>query len=185
MSKPQSTPRELCPEGSHASVCLGVIDIGTQDVTFKGQSKRQKKLYIQFEPQGVEKEDGTPFVVSLRATNSNSDNSTLAKTLKSWLGVKDISDYDLAQCAGKAALITITHSDSGDFANIATITPLPKGMKVGKPQGEVQSLFLDETFDEDVFNSLNDRIKEKIMSSPEYDAVLAAQKKGTKKPKKK
>lgn len=185
MSKPQSTPRELCPEGSHAAVCLGVIDIGTQTVTFKGKEKRQKKLYIEFEPQGVEKEDGEPFTIVLRATNSDSDNSTLAKTLKSWLGVKNVAEFDLAECAGKSALVTVTHSEKGDFANIATIVPLPKGMKVGKPSGEVRSLFLDDTFDEEVFEGLKDSVKEKIMSSPEYDAVLASQKKGKAKGKKK
>ena len=176
MSKPQSTPRELCPEGAHPSVCTGVIDLGTQVVTFKGTEKKQKKLYIEFEPQGVEKESGDPFLVSLRVTNSDSDKSTLVKTLKSWLGVKNASEFDLAQCVGKSALITVSQSEDGQYANITNVSGLPKGMKVGKPVAALRSLFLDDTFDETVFESLSDKAKEKIMSSPEYDAVLAAAK---------
>jgi len=44
MSKPASAPRELCPEGTHAAVCTGVIDYGTQIVEFQGNEKKQKKI---------------------------------------------------------------------------------------------------------------------------------------------
>jgi len=182
MSKPASAPRELCPEGTHAAVCTGVIDYGTQIVEFNGSEKKQKKISIEFEPQGVEKEAGGRFLIAARLTNSSDDRSTLAKILKAW-GFKNPADVDLETLVGKPAMITVTHSDDGQYANIGTVSAPPKGMKVGKPVQALRSLFLDETFDEDVFNGLSDKAKEKIMASPEYEECTTpkvAKKKGKK-----
>ncbi len=54
-------------------------------------------------------------------------------------------------------------------------------MKIGKPEQEMRSLFLDDTFDADVFESLSDKTKEKIMMSPEYEACVTPKKKPAKK----
>lgn len=173
MSKPAQSARELCPEGTYPAICTAVIDLGTQVVVFKDEEKKQKKVLIEFELQGPTKENGTRFTNAMRVTNSASDRSTLAKTLKTWLAVKNPADYDLENLLGKHALVTISHSEDGQYSNVASVTQVPKGMKVGKPEAELRSLFLDETYDADVFDSLGDKLKEKIMLSPEYVALSA------------
>src|SRR6478736_4588589 len=131
MSKPAQPTMQLCPEGSYSAVCTGVIELGTQLVKTPQGEKKQKKILIEFELQGVEKESGARFLLGLRVTNSTHEKSTLAKTLKSWLSIKNPQDYDLDGLLAKTALLGITHSEAGKCSNISTVAQLPKSMKIG------------------------------------------------------
>ncbi len=179
MSKPPKSKRELAPEGVHKATCVHVIDLGTQTFTIKGKEQSARKVSVGFELLGKKNSFGEPFVVAQRYTFSNSKKSNLMKDLKAWLGIKD-PDFDLDGLALKPAQVTITHTDDGEYANITNVGGVPKGTKYPKAANNFTSLYLDETFDRDVFDDLPDYFKEKIAASPEYDEVNAP-KKGKKK----
>lgn len=173
MSSAPKAKRELAPEGVHKAVCVHVIDLGTQEFTIKGKQQSSRKVSVGFELIGKKNSFGDPLVVQQRYTFSNSKKSNLMKDLKGWLGIKD-PDFDLDGLAYKPAQITITHSEDGEYANITNVGGVPKGTKFPKPVNKFVSLYLDDTFDKDVFDDLPDYFKEKIASSPEYDEVAGS-----------
>lgn len=175
MSKPPKSKRELAPEGVHKAVCIHVIDLGTQTFTFKGKEQSARKVSVGFELIAKKNSFGEPLVVAQRYTFSNSKKSNLMKDLKAWLGIKD-PDFDLVGLELKPAQVTITHSDDGEYANITNVGGVPKGTKFPKPVNQFTSLFLDDTFDQDVFDNLPDYFKEKIAATEEYDQLNAPKK---------
>lgn len=173
-------PKELPDEDSYPAALVGFVDLGTQPARTEGWDDARKCSLV-FELLGVKKENGKPFLIAKEETYSGSPKANLMKNiLTPWLGVKD-SNYNMEEALGRIALVGITHSKDGQYANISTITKLPSTMKSpGKPKTELYSLFLDDTFDKDVFAALTDYTKTKIAASPEYAEIIAAQEKGKK-----
>ena len=170
MKPPKAGQRELPEEGAHNAVCIQVIDLGTQESRFNDVIKNVRKILVGFELPDLENEDGGPTIVSLQMSFTDSPKGNLMKTMKQWLGVKT-GDFDMDDCLGKAAIITITHNttDKGTFANITNVGQVTKGHKVRKPQSGLVSLYIDESFDAEVFEALPEWIRTKIASSPEYE----------------
>jgi hypothetical protein len=178
---PAARPREQAAEGTHIAVCTSVIDLGTQASEQWGD---RHKVSLGFELVEEKTSDGKAMVVYKQYTYTNSPKGNLMKDLKAWLGVKN-GDFDMDNCLGKPASVTIEHSetDRGTFANITNIASLPKGTKVRKATEPLVSFYLDETFDEDVYNGLSEYLRNKIAASPEYAEIMegAAAKKKPKK----
>ena len=89
-------------------------------------------------------------------------------------GIKD-TDIEMDDLLGKACMVTVEHkeTDAGIFANVVNVGQLPKGTKAKKATEELKSLDLDETFDQEIFDSLPDFLREKIASSAEYESVMS------------
>ena len=171
MSKIPKSKRELAPEGVHKAVCVHVIDLGTQEFQIKGKTQSSRKVSVGFELLGKKRTDGNVHVIATRYTFSNSPKSNLMKDLKAWLGIKT-NDFEMDNLLGKGALITVTHTDDGDYANVTNVSGLPDKGKLPKPETPLTSFYLDD-FDKDTFDGLEDYFKEKIAMSPEYDDVAA------------
>lgn len=171
MSKPKKAPRELVEEGSHNAVCVGFIDLGTQESKNEKFPARPRAL-LQFELVDLSTKE-RPVIMSREVTFSGHKKSKLAEILKGWLGVKDATEYDMEGVLNKPALLTVVHAetDAGEFANIENVSGLPKGTKIKKPTATVQSLFLDDTYDAEVFEGLPEWIQNKIIDSPEFQEI--------------
>lgn len=165
-------PKELAPEGVHPVTCIGFIDMGTQEPPATQPTwGESRKCSIEFEATGLKRKDGKPHIISPRFTFSGSPKSNLMKLLKQWLGIQD-KNFDMVSLIGRQGLATIVHSDDGQYANITNLSEAPKGMKIKPALTPSRTLFLDpDDFDQDVFDSLHDSLKEKIMSSPEFDLL--------------
>jgi hypothetical protein len=176
--KNEQKPRELAPEGTHTAICVRVLDLGTQHSEKWGD---KHKINLAFELLDEQTDEGEPFVVYKQYTASLSNRSTLAGDLKSWLNQKFEKDdeFDLEDLLGKAGLVTIVHTDGDDdkvYANIDTITGLPKNTKVRKASEKLVSLFLNDDFDQEVFSELPEFLQERIASSPEYKQLVSDRK---------
>lgn len=167
------------PAGTHLSICYRVIDLGTQQVDWQGQTKRQHKIMLSWEIPDEKMEDGRPFTISQRYTFSSSDKSTFRQHLEAWRGApfKD-SDFgpggfDVRNLIGKACLLTIVHKhDNGKvYANIASVSKPMKGMTVPPLTNETVYFSLS-TFDSAVFGKLSDGLKTVIQKSPEYQEAV-------------
>lgn len=178
------TKRELIPAGNYVGRCYQMIHIGTVAEFFNGEPKNLNKVRIGWElptERRVFKEENgeQPFVVSKEFTLSMNEKSNLRKMLASWRG-KDFSEdeakkFDITKLLGVPCMINVIHKPKASdpsviYEQIATVSPVPKGLKV--PDQENENMVLSYAqFDWDVFERLPDFLKDKIKNSVEYAAM--------------
>lgn len=179
----ESSTFQQVPVGQHIAVCYQMIDLGTQEVEYKGETKHQKKVIIGWELSNELMESGQPFVINRTYTASMNDKSNLHKDLMNWRGRKftttELESFDLTTIIGKACMLSCIESENGKYVNVNNVTGLPKGTKSPKLVNKEIILSLDPLqFDQDVFDSLGDYYKEKIKLSPEYAKAVDNESKG-------
>lgn len=158
--------------GSFAAVCFKIIDLGTQDVLWQGQKKRQHKVFISWELSQKMK-DGRPFAISKKYTVSLGEAAALRKDLEAWRGKKftqeEIDVFSEKSILGKACLITLVASKDGQYVNVGNVTAVPAGLPIPALVNPLCFLSLNkDEFDQKVFDGLSDKMKASIMSSPEW-----------------
>lgn len=179
-----NTPRELIPAGNYIARCYKMIEVGTVEEVIKGDKKIMHKVRIGWElPTELrvfsEEKGEQPLVIDKEYTLSMADKANLRKDLKSWRG-KDFTDeqaksFDITVLIGVPCMINIIHKPSKkdpsrSYEEIAGITPMPKGVPC--PEQVNRNFILSyDNFDEELFNMLPDFIKNKMMTSVEYQAV--------------
>lgn len=168
MAKIPKTQWELAPEGTHNAECIQFIDMGTQKTTFNGKEGEARQCRLYFHLVDEKTKDGKNVVIFQKYTYSPSPKGNLMKMLKAWLGVKD-SNFDMDDIIGKPALVTVQHSDNGDYANVVNVAALTKGAKISKSKEPHYSLHLNvDDFDANVFNELPEGLQGKIADTKEY-----------------
>jgi hypothetical protein len=174
---PESGSFKTVPAGSYPAICYRVIDLGTQESVFNDERKELRKVMLSFEIRDVEciTDDGKPLTISQRYTLSMHEKSTLRKHLEAWRAKPfekaDFRKFNIRTMLGEACMVSVIHSTNNDkvFANISSISKLPKGLEAGALQSEQVYLSLTpDEFDRGVFDGLSDSIKSTIMKSPEY-----------------
>lgn len=184
---PKGQPAELPADGEYKAAVVYVYDIGTQ-IPKDPKKKAAHQVDIGLELFGAKKEDGSPFIVRQRYTYSSDDRANLTKDCRRAWKIRDMENFDLVNLRGKTCMVDIQASEDGKYANIVKESMMPIRGSCPKPVTKFKSLFLDDSFDQDVYDSLWDKLKETIAKSPEYDDVKASQKRpsrGSRKPAKK
>lgn len=166
------------PEGTHVAICYRLLDLGTQQSEFQGQTKRLHKIMMSWELPEELMDDGQPFTVHQRYTFSLHEKAKLRADLEAWRGraftEEEIGGFDMEVLLGKPCLVTIIHTENGGrvYANVKTISRLPKSMKApDAPINIVQSFYLRDP-NWTLFDSLSDGLKEVIKKSPEYAEAI-------------
>jgi hypothetical protein len=126
---------ERVENGSYPARCIHVVELGTHDKTWEGTSKKVEELMITWELSEL-MEDGKPFVVNWRGTNSLSERANLFKMLTAWRGKaftdEELNEFHLGKLIDATCLISVV-SEKGKndkvYTNVSAIMPLPKGMK--------------------------------------------------------
>jgi hypothetical protein len=171
------------PSGSHLARCYRIIDLGTQKTEWQGQVKLLPKVMFQFEVHG-EDEDGNPLRTSKGEPMSISKNYTLwlkeksllKADLEAWRGKgftqDELKGFELKNVLGAWCLLTVTRAtgkDGKDYTNISGVSPVPKAMKASlpEPHNEV-GIFSISDPDMEMFDTFSDRIKQRIMDTPEW-----------------
>ena len=126
------------PAGLHDAVCIGLVDLGSQEVVWNNHSKIQRKVVLIFElPNEVVKytKDGEPAEgprwMSRKVTFSYHEKSVLFKLLSIWQTeafTKRPEEFELETVLGKAATVFVTHTPKDDgsggvWANLESIMP--------------------------------------------------------------
>ncbi len=174
------------PAGTHIGRCFRLVDLGTQEVVYKGDHKQQRKIMVSWELFGEDDEgqslttdDGMPLVISKRYTSSLSDKARLRADLEAWRGRgftdDELRGFDVEALLGKFCMINVIHNtnDAGKtYANIVSITPIPGALRNSLPKGvhEIQCFTLDRP-DMALFDSFYDKLKEVIQASAEWRAM--------------
>ncbi len=119
---------ELPPPDQYPARCYRVVDLGTQESSYKGKPKLQHKVLVSFELLGDKcMTDGRPFSIHQRYTMSTSEKSMLRHDLEAWRGQpfteEEVRTFQVAKVLGKYAYVNIVHNKVGEktYANIASI----------------------------------------------------------------
>ncbi len=165
-----------CPAGSYLARCCQLIDLGTQASTFEGETKHARKVLIAWEVLDDEcrRDDGQPFILSKRFTQSLHEKAALRKTLTSWRGRDftpvELRGFELRAVLGKDAFISVVHTDKDGktYSNIAAVMKPPKGMTTPLPGNEPLLHWSMAEPDWQAFAQLPSRLQTQIAASPEF-----------------
>lgn len=173
------------PPGVYAARCIALIDLGTQEVEFQGEKKLQHKALVKWEVFG-EDDAGVPLTadvngkelpltVSKRYTMSLSTKSRLRADLAAWRGrdftPEELKAFDVSKLLGALCMLNIQTNESNGktYTNVASITPLPKGMPKPGAAHEPIAFDLDKP-DMALFGTFHEKLQETIQSSVEWKA---------------
>lgn len=171
------------PAGNHIARCVEMIHIGTvtEDASSIYAGKQVNKVRLTWETPDEQHDFGKgsqPFMVSKEFTLSMNEKATLRKMLESWRGVafseEEAKRFDVTRLLGKACMLSIIHKTSRTgktYAEISSIAALPKGFDCPAQINPSKVLSYD-SWDEALFQSLPDFLKNKIKSSAEYAAMM-------------
>lgn len=168
-----------CPAGSYLARCIQLIDLGTQTSTYEGETKHAKKVLVAWEILDDEcrRDDGQPFILSKRFTQSLHEKAALRKTLAAWRGRDftplELRGFELRAVLGQNAFLSVIHNDKDGktFANIAGCMKPPKGMTAPISGSEPLLHWSMSAPDWQVFAQLPQRLVDQISTSPEFQAL--------------
>lgn len=174
--------KELLPAGSHVAVCYGMIDLGTQKITFKGVEKSRRQVRIAWELsehlRTFKEENGAePVTAGKTFSLSMYEKAGLRTFMEGWRGKKytkeEAEAVDITKMLGVACMLNIAHgaNDNGEqYASVTGATLMHPS--IPKPVQHNPSYFfsLDE-YNEEQYLHLPKWMQEKIAESPEYKAI--------------
>lgn len=138
------------PAGTHAAVCVDVIDLGLQQTSF-GEKHRARFVW---EIDEINPEYGDRFLVFATMNVSLHENSTMGDLLRRWRGKDftpaELDGFDIENVLGAPCLLTVEHNtrEGTTYANVASAVPMPKGMTRLTPSGNyVREIDKDESKD--------------------------------------
>lgn len=170
--KVSSGDYELCPAGNHIGRCIRIIDIGTIESNFQGKSLWQHKIKLGFELPLEKMEDDRPFSVWSELTLTMSEKGHLRPLLEGWRGKnfndEEAEEFDILKLLNKTCMINVVHNEG--YANIKSIAQIPKGTRCPDPINEVYGFELSN-FNQNIFEKLTEKTREKIMRSKEWEAM--------------
>lgn len=170
--------------GNHQSVCVAVIDLGTQyNETF---NKSQPKIMVTWEltdfPILGENQQPDPSkgfrLISKEYTAILHEKSNLYNDLVSWRGrdftSEELEGFNVKNILGANCLANIVHVTKGSktYANVAAVAKLPKGME---PKSPTYQLFFDMDEGMNIPEGVPSWIADKIKKSEEYIAYQGGQ----------
>ncbi len=179
--------KPLVPEGNNAARCYSIVDLGTQKLTYMGETKEVAQVLLTWEfPDFThvfdEQLGPQPLVIGQKYTVALGSKAKLAKMLMSWRNVKEIKGGAgfLKPYLNQWCLASVIHGVSKKdstikFANIgnngAGISSMPTAMKdiyKNKPVLNPPVYFDFDEFNIEVFNTLPEWIQKIIQLSPEW-----------------
>lgn len=164
------------PIGTHVAVCIRLIDLGTQHGEYQGQPNTRNQVLVTWELSNERMDDGKPFTVSAFLTNSLSEKATMRHWLENWRGrpftPEELAGFDLQNILGATCMLNVIAKGEGKKGvKVGGVMALPKGMDKPKPENELTAFWLEE-FHRGRFDELSKGIKEIIMKSDEYIAMM-------------
>ncbi len=163
------------PAGNHVGICSMVVGLGKQRIqsAMYGESVKPQ-IYVAWElpHETIEwtDKDGNarsgPLRIGKTYTLSLHENAALRGDLESWRGraftEEERKGFDINNLAGAAAMVNVLHADKNGktYANVAGVTPMPKGME--KPSLSDSSLIYDDDEFRHNFDHLPEWLQKKI-----------------------
>ena len=140
-SKEKNDNLQLVPQGMHAAIIYGVINVGTQDGEYQGKATANNKLKLVFEIPGHRqlywKDDTVPspsamimdYNYTVSKNKKSGKKSKLLELIETLYGPLQESQYltfDISQLAGLKVFVTVGHytkNDGTTGAKIVSVSP--------------------------------------------------------------
>ncbi len=190
MSKLKVSQREkiLAPEGVHNARIVRIVELGTQPSDEWGDKFKIEISFELVDEAAVfnEEKGEQNFVVRKKYNRSLHKRSDLAKHITAITGNKFEAgdEFEMDDLLNQPCQVEITHSEDGQYANITGIMKAAKGVKVAKAESDLQSLYLDDSFDTEIFETLPEYMQDMIADTDEYKELFPDEKPKSKKSKK-
>ena len=168
-AKPKAPPVE---PGVYMAVCVGVVDLGEQyNESYKNYSNKVKFVWalptetIEIDGKTEERQLSREFAVATKKTGK------LRIFLSGW-NSKNYSDdefmeLDMFEQVGKACQLNVVLNDTGEYANVESVIPIPKGFPA--PTSKTAFFTWDmDNWDDAVFEKLPAWTQEQIKKSTQY-----------------
>lgn len=165
--------------GMQPGILIKIIDLGTQENEYKGDVKRNRQLFFQWElPEELidapESEyHGKPMTQGAFVNLTVGERAKLTKITLASTGEAPKVGFDPATLLGSSCNLHIAHSTKNDGSTkseIENFAPLLKSQKLGKPTNVLTNFDLDN-FDANAFENLPAGFKKIIEHSPEYRSL--------------
>lgn len=193
------TEKILPPEGLHNARVIRIVEQGTQDTDWGEKFKVQLSFELVDESAVFNEENGEQnFTLHRTYNRSLGAGADLGKAVRAILGkdyVNDAEEIEMDELLDQPCKVMVEYSDDEEYANIIKIFPWKKSDgKCAKAENEPVSCYLDENFDQSVFDTLPDWLQETMAKSDEGQELIEEglmewaapkSKKGKKKSKKK
>lgn len=168
-AKPKTPPVE---PGVYMAVCVGVVDLGEQySEKFKNFSNKVKFVWalpgetIEIDGKAEERQLSKEFNIS------TSKKGSLRGFLESWnsktYSDEEFGELDLFGQLGRACQLQVVLSETGEYANVANLMPIPRGMP--EPTSKTAFFTWDmDQWDDAAFEKLPAWTQEQIKKSTQY-----------------
>lgn len=171
-------------EGSYPARIYQIIHIGTIS-GYQGQLQNKVRIGFEFPTEKLvfKEENGEqPRILSQEYTLSFNEKANLRGLIDACDpealkvdGDGFLEEFNVEELIGKECLVTISHKakkdGSGIIATISNCTRMPKGM-VCEPAINKPQILSYDNWNEELFNSYPDFLKDKIKTSVEYKAMV-------------
>lgn len=193
--------RILPPEGLHNARVIRFLEFGTQQTDWGDKFQVNVSYELVDESAVFNDEDGEQNFVMHRTYNKSlGSGSELGKAVRAILGkdyVNNAEEIEMDEILDQPCKIMVEYSEDEQYANIVKVFPWKKSDgKCTKAENEPVSCYLDENFDQSVFDTLPEWVQKVMAESDEGQELLEEglmewedpgpkSKKGKKKPAKK
>ena len=184
------------PAGLHLARCYRIVDLGTQQSEYMGETKHQRKIMLGWELHGKDDEGnelvtsrGDPLAIFKNYTLSWNEKATLRNDLQGWRNKpfteEEMRRFDISTILGAWCMLNVIERPGKNgkmYSNVGSIAPVPSVVKQAglPPAVNPNQLFRLAEPNYELFDTFGKGLKEKIQSSPEWQAQQA--RKGAQKP---
>lgn len=158
--------------GVYMAVCVGVIDLGEQySEMYKSYSNKVKFVWalpsetIEIDGKTEERQLSREFSIATKST------SKLRTFLGSWNSKnytdEEYMELDLFEQVGKPCQLNVVLNNTGEYANVDSIMPIPRGMPAPVSQTAFFTWDMDH-WDDAAFEKLPAWTQEQIKKSTQY-----------------
>ena len=163
---------EPIEDGTYKAVCVSVIDMGTQTMTYKDEVKDTHRVRVswELEPQAG---DEQPRILGKDYTFSLHAQSALRKDLKTWLE-RDLTEYErkngfnLFEMAAKPAKLIVTNEEAKNGNSYANITGVLADVGSDLVADSQVYVYAVDTPDRKIFEIMPEFIQKRIEAAKEY-----------------
>lgn len=174
--KDKSRPKVPAIEpGVYMAVCIGIIDLGEQYSEMFKSYRNEVQIVWEIPSETVEIDGETkPRQLSRTFSVATSKKANLRAVLSSWNGKAysddEFGEIDLFDQIGRPCMLNVVLNDSGEYANVDSVVPMPKG--VPAPVSTTTPIRWDmDAWDDEVFKTLPEWAQEKIKKSTQYKTL--------------
>jgi hypothetical protein len=175
------------PAGLHLARCYRIVDLGTQQTEYMGETKHQRKIMLGWELHGKDDEDnelvtsrGDPLAIFKNYTLSWSEKANLRIDLQGWrnkpFSEEEMRRFDISTVLGAWCMVNVVQrpgKNGKTYSNVGSISPVPSMVKQAglPPAVNPNQLFRLAEPNLELFETFGKGLKEKIQSSPEWKAL--------------